>query len=227
MKSKHSRDYYLYCANHTIKLVQEQWVDIVNHDGKWTEEEEGEDSNKALAVFFYPRTEPVEPLEWKALKDRQKPSSENNQLPVVISSALSSDKKTRLLEVLRNHKGAITWSIADIRGTDSSFCTHKILLEDEFKPSVQPQRRVNPNIKEVVPKKRGMTVVKNEKDELIPQWTVTGWRVCIDYRFLDTLRSLSPLKINRKPCSPALTGPSHTNECHSDYAMPQPLFNAA
>ncbi|GJY80048.1 reverse transcriptase domain-containing protein [Tanacetum coccineum] len=82
-------------------------------------------------------------------------------------------------------------------------------MEDEFKPSVQPQRRVNPNIKEVVkkeviklldagliypisdspwvspvqvvPKKGGMTVVKNEKDGLIPQRTVTGWRVCIDY----------------------------------------------
>ncbi|GKB82262.1 hypothetical protein Tco_0949157, partial [Tanacetum coccineum] len=82
-------------------------------------------------------------------------------------------------------------------------------MEDEFKPSVQPQRRVNPNIKEVVKKeviklldagliypisdsawvslvqvvlkKGGMTVLNNEKDELIPQWTVTGWRVRIDY----------------------------------------------
>ncbi|GJY17057.1 reverse transcriptase domain-containing protein [Tanacetum coccineum] len=126
---------------------------------------------------------------------------------------MSTVKKTRLLEVLRNHKGAIAWSIADIKGIDSSFCTHKILMEDEFKPSVQPQRRVNPNIKEVVkkeviklldagliypisdspwvspvqvvPKKGGMTVVKNEKDELIPQRTVTGWRVCIDYRKLN------------------------------------------
>ncbi|GJS87524.1 reverse transcriptase domain-containing protein [Tanacetum coccineum] len=120
---------------------------------------------------------------------------------------------TRLLEVLQNHKGAIAWSIADIKGIDSPFCTHKILMEDEFKPSVQPQRQVNPNIKEVVkkvviklldagliyhisdspwvslvqvvPKKGGMTVVKNEKDGLIPQWTVTEWRVCIDYRKLN------------------------------------------
>ncbi|GJZ64192.1 reverse transcriptase domain-containing protein [Tanacetum coccineum] len=180
MKSKHSRDDYLYCANHTVKLVHEQWVNTVNHDGKCIEQEEEEDSNKALVISFYPRTEP-----------------ENNQLPVVISSALSTDEKTKLLEVLRNHKGAIAWSIADIKGIDSSFCTHKILMEDEFKPSVQPQRRVNPNIKEVVkkeviklldarliyhisdslwvspvqviPKKGGMTVVKNEKDELIPQ----------------------------------------------------------
>ncbi|GJW61091.1 integrase, catalytic region, zinc finger, CCHC-type containing protein [Tanacetum coccineum] len=120
MKSKHSRDNYLYCADQTAKLVEEQWVDTVYHDGKWTEEEEEEDSNNALAVSFHPKTEPVEPLEWKTLRSRLKPSSleppelklkeltehleygflqENNQLPVVISSALSVDKKTRLLEV--------------------------------------------------------------------------------------------------------------------------------
>ncbi|GJV53225.1 hypothetical protein Tco_1448966 [Tanacetum coccineum] len=234
MKSKHSRDDYLYCADHTAKLVQEQWVDTVNHDEKWTEEEEEEDSNKALAISCYPRTEPVEPLKWKAPDNQLRPSSveplklelkelpehleydflhENNQLPVVILSAWSTDKKTRLLEVLRNHKGAITWSMADIKGIDSSFCTYKILMEDEFKPSVQPQRRVNPNIKEVVkkevvklldggliyfisdspwvspvqviPKKGGKTVVKNEKDELIPRRTITRWRVCIDYRKLN------------------------------------------
>ncbi|GJT11090.1 hypothetical protein Tco_0858132 [Tanacetum coccineum] len=81
-----------------------------------------------------------------------RPLAENNKLPVVISSALSTIEKARLLEVLKNHKGAIACSIADIKGIDSSFCTHKILMEDEFKPSVQPQRRVNPNIKEVVKK---------------------------------------------------------------------------
>nr|GFA72467.1 reverse transcriptase domain-containing protein [Tanacetum cinerariifolium] len=74
------------------------------------------------------------------------------RLLVVISSALFTDEKTRLLEVLRNHKGAIAWSIADIKGIDSSFCTNKILMGDEFKLSVQPQRRVNPNIKEIVKK---------------------------------------------------------------------------
>ncbi|GJX36677.1 hypothetical protein Tco_0248234 [Tanacetum coccineum] len=109
----------------------------------------------------------------------------------IISSALSIVEKAKFLEVLRNHKGAIAWSIADIKGIESSFCTHKILMEDEFKPSVQPQRRVNPNIKEVVLKKGGMTV-----------------------------------RIRRKPHSPALTEPLHTNECLSDYAMLQQPFSA-
>ncbi|GJW55185.1 DNA-directed DNA polymerase [Tanacetum coccineum] len=234
MKSKHSCDDYLYCADHAAKMIQEQWVDIVSHDRKWAEEEEKEDSINVHAVSFYPRTEPIEPLKCQAPKNRLKPSSieppklelkelpkhleyaflqENNQLLVVISSALTTTEKSKLLEVLKNHKGAIAWSIADIKGIDSSFCTQKILMEDEFKPSVQPQTRVNPNIKEVVkkeviklldagliypisdspwvshvqvvPKKGGMTVVKNEKDELIPLRTVTGWRICIDYRKLN------------------------------------------
>ncbi|GJR45452.1 hypothetical protein Tco_1313555 [Tanacetum coccineum] len=51
IKSKHSRDNYLYCADHTAKLVQEQWVNTVNHDEKWAEEEEEEDSNKVHASF--------------------------------------------------------------------------------------------------------------------------------------------------------------------------------
>ncbi|GJS25173.1 DNA-directed DNA polymerase [Tanacetum coccineum] len=149
-------------------------IDI--HEGKLslrTEEEEKEDSNKVHVVSFYPRTEPVEPLEWKAPENRLKPScveppklelkelpehleyaflQENNQLPVVISSTLSTVKKARHLEVLNNHKGVIAWSIADTKGIESSFRTQKILMEEEFKPSVQPQRRVNPNIKEVVKK---------------------------------------------------------------------------
>nr|GEZ07937.1 hypothetical protein [Tanacetum cinerariifolium] len=74
MKSKHSHDDYFYYADHTAKLVQEQWVNIVNHDGKWVEEEKDKDSNEVHAVSFYPRTEPVEPLEWKALENRLKPS---------------------------------------------------------------------------------------------------------------------------------------------------------
>ncbi|GJS68790.1 reverse transcriptase domain-containing protein [Tanacetum coccineum] len=203
MKPKHSHDDYLYCVNHTAKMIQEQWVDIVSHDRKWAEEEEEDDSNKVHVVSFYPRTETIKPLEWKALENRLKPSSvEPPKLEL-----------KELLEVLKNHKGTIAWSITDIKGIDSSFCTHKILMEDEFKPSVQPQRRVNPNIKEVVkkeviklfdagliypisdspwvshvqvvPKKRSMTLVKNEKDELIPQRMVTGWCVCIDYRKLN------------------------------------------
>ncbi|GJQ99158.1 hypothetical protein Tco_0522143 [Tanacetum coccineum] len=62
----------------------------------------------------------------------------DDQLLVVISFALCAHEKTKLLEVLKIHKGAIAWSIADIKGINSSFYTHNILMEDEFKPTVQP-----------------------------------------------------------------------------------------
>ncbi|GKD86085.1 reverse transcriptase domain-containing protein [Tanacetum coccineum] len=84
MKSKYSRDDYLYCTDHTAKLIREQWVNTVDHDREWIEAEEGRDSDKA------------------------------------------------------------------------------------------------------VPKKRGMIVVKNEKNKLIPQRTVTRWRVRIDYYKLNS-----------------------------------------
>jgi hypothetical protein len=38
---------------------------------------------------------------------------------------------------------------------------------------------------QVVPKKGGMTIIRNEKNELIPQRTVTGWWMCIDYQKLN------------------------------------------
>jgi hypothetical protein len=38
---------------------------------------------------------------------------------------------------------------------------------------------------QIMPKKGGMTIVKNKKNELMPQRTVTAWRMCIDYRKLN------------------------------------------
>ncbi|GJS17569.1 reverse transcriptase domain-containing protein [Tanacetum coccineum] len=138
---------------------------------------------------------------------------ENNKLLVIIAKGLKDDEKEALLKVLKSHKRAIAWKITDIKGIDPRFCTHKILMEDDYKPTVQSQRRVNPKIHEVikkevlklldagmiypisdspwvspvhcVPKKGGITVVANEENELIPTRLVTGWRVCIDYRKLN------------------------------------------
>ncbi|GJS99986.1 reverse transcriptase domain-containing protein [Tanacetum coccineum] len=138
---------------------------------------------------------------------------ENDKLPVIIAKVLKDDEKDALLKVLKSHKRVIAWKITDIKGIDPRFCTHKILMEDDYKPTVQSQRRVNPKIHEVikkevlkllhsvcfyqiynspwvspvhcVPKKGGITVVANEENELILTRLVTGWRVCIDYRKLN------------------------------------------
>ncbi|GKD09345.1 hypothetical protein Tco_1189030 [Tanacetum coccineum] len=99
MKSKYSRDDYLYCADHTAKLVQEQWVDTVNQDSKWVEAEEDGDPNKVQVVCFYPRIEPFKTLEWKAPKTQLKPSRieqpklELKELPRVPQIRLPPGKK--------------------------------------------------------------------------------------------------------------------------------------
>ncbi|GKC11185.1 reverse transcriptase domain-containing protein [Tanacetum coccineum] len=97
----------------------------------------------------------------------------DKSFPIIISSKLSEREKISLLQVLERRKGAIAWKMLDIKGISPSYCTYKILMEDDYKPVIQPQRRLNP--------KGGMTVVLNDNNELIPSGTVTGWRVCNDY----------------------------------------------
>ncbi|GJR93968.1 reverse transcriptase domain-containing protein [Tanacetum coccineum] len=137
----------------------------------------------------------------------------DNKLPVIIAKDLSVWEKAALIKVLQSHKRAIAWKLSDIKGINPEFCTHKILMEEDYTPAVQHQRRVNPKIHDVikkeveklldagliypisdspwvspvhcVPKKGGFTVVENEQNELIPTRLVTGWRVCIDYRKLN------------------------------------------
>ena len=60
----------------------------------------------------------------------------NDTLPIIISSSLTDDQEQQLLDVLREHKEAIGWTIADIKGISPSICTHRILLEAECKPTV-------------------------------------------------------------------------------------------
>ncbi|GJR94331.1 reverse transcriptase domain-containing protein [Tanacetum coccineum] len=135
-------------------------------------------------------------LEYAFLED-------DNKLPVIIAKELSLGEKADLIKVLKSHKRAIAWKLSDIQGINPEFCTHKILMEEDYKPAVQHQRRVNPKIHDVikneveklldagliypisdspwvspihcVPKKGGFTVVQNEENELIPTRLVTGW----------------------------------------------------
>nr|GFA82004.1 reverse transcriptase domain-containing protein [Tanacetum cinerariifolium] len=70
----------------------------------------------------------------------------DNKLPVIISKELRSEEKAALIKVLKSHKRAIAWKLSDIQGINPEFCTHKILMEEDYKPAVQHQRRVNPKI---------------------------------------------------------------------------------
>ena len=138
---------------------------------------------------------------------------ENEQCPVVISSLLTTAQEHNLLHLLKNNKQALGWKIFDLKGINPSICTHHIYLEEESKAVRQPQRRLNSHLQEVVrievlkllqagiiypisdstwvsptqvvPKKSGVTTVKNEKGEELSTRLTTSWRVCIDYRRLN------------------------------------------
>nr|GEZ42624.1 reverse transcriptase domain-containing protein [Tanacetum cinerariifolium] len=139
-----------------------------------------------------------------ALEDDPTLPKGDDKLPVIISKGLKDEEKTAFIKVLKSQQRAIAWKLSDIKGINLEFCTHKILMEDDFEPAVQNQIRVNPKIHDVikkevdklldarliyaisnspwvipvhyVPKKGGFTVVENEENELIPTRLVTGWR---------------------------------------------------
>ncbi|TQD98458.1 hypothetical protein C1H46_015913 [Malus baccata] len=78
---------------------------------------------------------------------------EDETLPVIISSQLSTEEGEKLIWVLKDHKTAIAWSIVDIKGINPATCMHRILLEEGAKPTREAQRRLNPLMMEVVKKK--------------------------------------------------------------------------
>ncbi|RDY02514.1 hypothetical protein CR513_13985, partial [Mucuna pruriens] len=155
------------------------------------------------------------PMELKPLLSHLKYAylDKEQQLPVIIANNLHQEQEDKLLEVLRQHKKEIGWKLSDLPSINPSICMHRILMEEEIKPIRQQQRRLNPTILDVVkkevrkllatgiiypisdsqwvspmhvvPKKSGMTVMKNQQDELVPTRIQNNWRVSIDYRRLN------------------------------------------
>ncbi|CAL8135312.1 unnamed protein product [Prunus armeniaca] len=147
--------------------------------------------------------------------------AEFETLPVIIAFELTPLEEDKLIRVLKEFKSAIGWSIADIKGISPTMCMYRILLEEGAKPTREPERRLNPHMKEVVraevlklldvgiiypisdsksavhvvPKRIGITVVKNEHKELVQTRPAAGWHVCTDYRKLnsDTRKDYFPM----------------------------------
>jgi hypothetical protein len=122
---------------------------------------------------------------------------------VIICSKLSGKEEERFLEILRKHRGAMGYTLDDLKGISPTICQHAINMEPDAKPVVEHQRHFIPKMKEVVrnevlklldagiiypiansrwvslvhcgPKKGGITVVPNENNELIPQRVVVGY----------------------------------------------------
>ncbi|KAK1681759.1 hypothetical protein QYE76_042607 [Lolium multiflorum] len=154
-----------------------------------------------------PKEDPV--FDLKPLPDNLKYAHIDDKkiYPVIISSKLSEVEEERFLEILKKHRGAIGYTLDDLKGISPSICQHAINMEDDAKPVVEHQRRLIPKMKEVVrnevlklleagiiypiadsrwvspvhcvPKKGGMTVVPNDNDELIPQ------RIVVDRKGAD------------------------------------------
>nr|GEU37028.1 reverse transcriptase domain-containing protein [Tanacetum cinerariifolium] len=62
----------------------------------------------------------------------------DGKLPIIIAKDLSVEEKTALITVLKSHKRAIAWKLSDIKGIEPEFCTHKILIEEDFEPADFP-----------------------------------------------------------------------------------------
>jgi hypothetical protein len=131
---------------------------------------------------------------------------------VIISDKLSNDETQRLIAILEKFRSVIIYSLKHLKGISTSLYTHRIPMEEDHKPIREHHRWLNNAMREVVEKevlkllkagviypisdsewvspvqvvskKGGMTFIRNEKNELIPQQTVTGWRMCIDYQKL-------------------------------------------
>nr|GFB03900.1 reverse transcriptase domain-containing protein [Tanacetum cinerariifolium] len=122
-----------------------------------------------------------------------------------VKSSIDEPPEVELKDLPHHLEYAFLEGDNKLPGINPEFCTHKILIEEDYKPAVQNQRRVNPKIHDVikkeveklldagliypisdspwvspihcVPKKGGFTVVENEENELIPTRLVTGWRM--------------------------------------------------
>ncbi|XP_031259919.1 uncharacterized protein LOC116118085 [Pistacia vera] len=207
----HSDSFGEIVGDHKGEVLQEDSLERCLMESSTTEDEDSclreeaealekeslTDSNMELKEDLHKTPNDAPKLELKPLPSHLKYAFlDKDAYPVIISASLIDLEKKSLLDILRKHKKAIGWTIADIKGISLSICMHKILMEENFKPTIQPQRRLNPTMQEVVrkevvklvnagiiylifdnywvshvqvvPKKGGMTIVKNENNELIP-----------------------------------------------------------
>ncbi|KAA0058150.1 uncharacterized protein E6C27_scaffold274G004630 [Cucumis melo var. makuwa] len=167
-----------------------------------------------------------------------------------VSRELNQKQEERLIKVLKKKKKAIGWTLDDIKGISPTFCMHRIILEEGAKEKIQPQRRLNPTLKEIVmkevlklkdagiiypvpdstwvspihvaPKKIGMTIVKNDKGEMVSMRIQNGWRMCIDYRKLN-----EHVKTKRKQLLLVIMELMHLGVCHLVFVMHRAHSNVA
>jgi hypothetical protein len=103
-----------------------------------------------LGTTLPPKEDPV--FDLKHLPDDLKYAyiDDKKTYPVIISSKLSGNEEERLMEILRKHRGAIGYTLDDLKGISPTICQHAINMELDAKLVVEHQRRLLPMMKEVV-----------------------------------------------------------------------------
>jgi hypothetical protein len=103
-----------------------------------------------LGTTLPPKEDPI--LDLKPLPDDLKYAYINDKKinPIIISSKLLGKEEERLFEILRKHRGAMRYTLNDLKGISPTICQHAINMEPDAKPVVEHQRRLIPKIKEVL-----------------------------------------------------------------------------
>ncbi|KAJ0510884.1 hypothetical protein HanIR_Chr11g0545681 [Helianthus annuus] len=127
---------------------------LAAREGRPTWTHQVESLPESINTKLKPSLEEPPVVELKALPKHLKYAyvGEGSTLPVIIASNLTGEQEEKLMKVLVTHRAAIGWTIADLKGISPSVVMHKIITEDGMSPSRDTQRRLNPNMREVVKK---------------------------------------------------------------------------
>jgi hypothetical protein len=125
--------------------------------------------------------------------------------PLYINSSLEPEQKTQVIEMIQRQFDSFAWDYADMKGIHPNTCTHHIYTNDQIRPLRQPQRRMNPTLKDIVKEELQKLLQANiicpisdsqwVSPHVIAPQKNGKWRICVDFWELNkaTHRDYFPL----------------------------------